>query len=235
MHETKFAWIISAIHLEETKLKLKFAFAIFLIVLFGLLTLTVHLRLWESFDWDSLQAIQNAVPRMADLPASLLSIVGSAEVTGLIFLALLILAQPAQRLPWFITFGAATLVEFVGKTWVNQPTTPEELVRYVRLFPLFSGGINPGYSFPSGHATRTIFILIVLASMISTSHLNRFAKCILYAGLVLFEVVMLLSRVYLAEHWLTDVIGGALLGAAFALVALGWEIPLPKFFAQKTL
>jgi len=203
--------------------------------LFGLLTLTVHLRVWESFDWNSLLAIQDALPRSADIPASLLSIMGSAEITSMIFLALLVMARPESRLPLLLTFGAATLVEFVGKTWVNQPTTPDELVRYVRLVPLFSGDINPGFSFPSGHAVRTTFILIVLASAIASSRWNRFTKLSLYAGSILFEIVMLVSRVYLAEHWTTDVIGGALLGAACALVALNWEIPPPKFFMRKTL
>ena len=147
---------------------------------------------------------------------------------------LLVYARPARRLPLMIAFGAATVIEFVGKTWVNQPTTPDELVRYVPLFPLFSGDINPGFSFPSGHAVRTTFILIVLASMIATSRLKN-SKIAFYAALCLFEIGMLFSRVYLAEHWTTDVIGGALLGAACVLIALSWEIPPPKFFMRKTL
>ena len=235
MREIVFAWIIDSLHSEEATLKHKLALAIFLAGLFSLLTLTVHLRVWESFDLESLLALQNMIPRSVDTPASLLSLVGSAEVTGLIFLALLVYVRPTRRLPLIIAFGAATLVEFVGKTWVNQPTTPDELVRYVRLFPLFSGDINPGFSFPSGHAVRTTFILIVLASAITASRLNRSAKLTLGAGLILFEIGMLVSRVYLAEHWTTDVIGGALLGATFAIVALSWEIPLPKLFTRKTL
>jgi undecaprenyl-diphosphatase len=212
----------------------KFAVSI-LLALFILLTFSVHLRLWQSFDWETLTALQNAIPRWTDVPFSALTLMGSAEITGLIFIALVIFAPSKHRLSLILAFGAATLVEFVGKTWINQPITPDELVRYVRLFPLFSGDINPGFSFPSGHAVRTSFILIVLASAINASRLNRSAKLALYAGLILFEIVMLLSRVYLAEHWTTDVIGGALLGTAFALVALIWEIPLPKFFVRKAL
>ncbi len=184
------------------------------------LTITVHLRVWQTCDWNSLIATQAALPRWVDLPFSILSLIGAAEVTGLIFLALVFYARPARRVPLILAFGVATLIELIGKTIVNQPTTPAYLLRYVSLFPLLSAKINPGFSFPSGHALRTTFIIIVLIEMIASSSLRRVTKNGLYAFLLAFEAVMIVSRVYLAEHWLTDVIGGIMLGAAFALIAL---------------
>lgn len=205
-----------------------------LLLLFVFLTITTHLRLWQSFDWDSLAAIQNALPRLFDVPFSLLTLLGSAEATGVIFLAIVLCAPANQRLPLILTFGLATLIEFVGKTYIDQPTTPRYLVRYVPFFKLaLSEKVTAEFSFPSGHALRSIFIVIVQIKMISSSHWQRNTQYTFYAVLVVFEMVMLVSRVYLAEHWTTDVVAGAMLGAAFALIALEWKISLPKPLSRK--
>ena len=201
--------------------------AIVLGILDLFLTITVHLRVWQTFDWESAAGLQAALPRAVDVPFSLFSLIGTAEVTGLIFLVIVFYARPARRAPLILAFGIATIIELVGKTILNQPPPPDYLMRYVSFFPILSAEVNPGFSFPSGHALRTTFIVIVLIEMIAASSLRRATRNWLYAFLLAFESVMLVSRVYLAEHWLTDVIGGALLGVACALIALANEINLP--------
>jgi undecaprenyl-diphosphatase len=209
--------------------------AIVLGVLGLFLTLTVHLRVWQTFDWESVTGLQAALPPVVDVPFSLLSLIGSAELTGLILLVIVFYARSERRVPLILAFGIATMIELVGKTIVNQPTTPGYLLRYVSFMPILSAEINPGFSFPSGHALRTTFIVIVLIEMLAASSLRRAMRNWLYAFLLAFEGVMLVSRVYLAEHWLTDVIGGAIFGAAFALIALASEINLPIPFLRKSL
>lgn len=203
-------------------------FAIVLGACYLLLTLTVHLRMWVNIDRDILHATQAAFPRVVDVPFSLFTLLGSAEVTGVIFLGFVWRVHPARRLPLFLTFGGATILELVGKTIVYQPVTPHDLLRYVPLLPLLSSRIHPGFAYPSGHALRAVFLGIICAETLLTRRWRRPTKIALGAFLLGVESVMLVSRVYLAEHWFTDIVGGTLLGAASALGALSVEMRLQR-------
>ncbi len=75
-------------------------------------------------------------------------------------------------------------------------------------FKVLANDYYASYSFPSGHAT-------VIAAYFSyfREKLRKSYK-IIFAGLVM---LVMLSRVYLGAHFLTDVVAGALLGAG-----IGW-------------
>lgn len=70
--------------------------------------------------------------------------------------------------------------------------------------------VHTQYSFPSGH-TATIFCAAVFASLLFR---NRTAAIVL----MLVALLVGISRVYLLQHFLLDVAGGALLGTAVSLV-----------------
>jgi len=114
------------------------------------------------------------------------------------------------------TVAAAALAKTTINAVVDRPGTHAEL----RVLPLMRTEHHP---FPSGHVTGTAALLGIVAVCIGAGR-SRTVRALL-AGLVVAGVLIVaFTRLYLGAHWLTDVVGGALLAAVFVIlgaVALG--------------
>ena len=140
-----------------------------------------------------------------DVIASAIGILGRAEVAGGVALGLAIARyrrDPRESLvPLFIVFTA--LAEAALKLLVPQAPPPDR-ANTVEFLPFLQAPIL--YSFPSGHVARLAF-------------LTRIAHGVPPWLAVAAVVLMAASRLYLGEHWLTDVVGGAILGLGVADIA----------------
>ena len=73
------------------------------------------------------------------------------------------------------------------------------------------------FSYPSGHATSAAVVYLLLAWLVPLRW-RRAAWSLAGVMIVLNGV----SRIMLGVHWASDVIGGTLLGAGFALIGAWW-------------
>ncbi|WP_457099342.1 phosphatase PAP2 family protein [Microbacterium sp. P5_E9] len=105
--------------------------------------------------------------------------------------------------PW----SAATVVVAV---LVSQAITGALKFSFARPRPEDSLSTDAMTAFPSGHTSMAATLAVVLALLIRA----RLATILA----VVWIVAMAWSRTYLAAHWLSDVIAGAVLGAAVALL-----------------
>lgn len=189
----------------------------------GALGWLVALRRLAPLDRALVEAAQTAGNPAFDYLGVALSLLGAFEVTSLIMLgwsaALLVRRRPWAALALLGMWGVVA-VEVVLKRLVAQPGPGEfgllrtELVGqiYAALgFP--SATVDHAWAYPSGHVARTAFLVGLAAAFAGWRGLAA------RLGAALLGLVVI-SRVYLGEHWPTDVLGGLLLAVAGLSVAV---------------
>ncbi len=198
-------------------------FALILFFCFLVFTFLVSLNYFNRLDLQTTEILQQTIPRYLDIPFSLFSLIGSFEI---VLIILLILWAIKKKLSYFyvlIFFGLFHITEIIGKLFVNHPNPPFKFFRYDISFSFPSSGVNTGSSFPSGHMGRTMFMAAILFFLIYNSKkLSKLQKKLLYCFIVFIALLMFVSRIYLGEHWFSDVLGGGILGASFGILSLGF-------------
>lgn len=203
----------------RTKLFLLSAVLIFTFTYFSYV---VAKEQWQRVDFDTTVKLQDHISRRFDGIFSYFSLLGSAEVTigaclVLAFLSLL-RRQWLGVLGWLMIIPAS-LAEVFGKLVLFHPGPPVLFHRSLLPTSLPSFYVHTDFSYPSGHMTRTIFIITVFICMAIFSFRNIIPRFVIFCSLITVAFLMGLTRVYLGEHWLSDVLGGGLLGASVGFFA----------------
>lgn len=190
-------------------------------LLFTFFSYTVAREQWQKFDFDTMVKLQDNISPKFDGIFSWFSLLGSVEVTiGLSFLLALfaLLRKRFTASAGWLAIIPATLGEVFGKLTVFHPGPPAFFHRSVLPTGLPSFYVHTNFSYPSGHMTRTVFIAVIFACLVIFSVKRPSFKLFSLSFLAALVFMMALTRVYLGEHWFSDVAGGILLGSAFGFL-----------------
>jgi membrane-associated phospholipid phosphatase len=143
-------------------------------------------------------------PVLTDIMHAITALGGTAFVTAVVAVAAVGSYYVTRRRRW-PTFLLATILGAVAL---------DNFVKYVinRPRPMLRPLVDPfGSSFPSGHTAAAAALCGALAFLLSRDR-GRGTQAAIWATAGVIVVLVAVSRIYLGAHWLTDVVGGAVLG-----------------------
>lgn len=191
---------------------------VLLAVAFVAVSLLVYYEITDEFDQSAIIYFDSLSGNpVLDLFMQSITEIGDVFYT-LIFSIALILIKRTRRIgiTIMILIVVSTILTGYIKCGVDRDRPDIEFSGFPFPLPIepdtFSlfceGGFNA--SFPSGHTTRAIIFGIILGYALS----DRFPHgCYL---LLLYPILMAISRIYILQHYPMDVIGGAILGILLA-------------------
>jgi undecaprenyl-diphosphatase len=152
---------------------------------------------------------------------------GSTAVIPALFVVAIVLLCATRR------FGAALFLTIA----IGGALLLNELLKlfFQRARPQLAWAhVLPDYSFPSGHTMNSVAFYAAIAVIVWSVAGRRWGIVALVGAGVLCTLIGI-SRIYLGFHYFTDVVGGALAGIAWVLIAMAafrtgplerlWNVP----------
>ena len=195
------------------------------LLLFGLLAVSIHIHPLLPIDIAITRSFQQNQAPWLRVTMLVISYPGSSFLLPtLVLLTVVIFWSIGDRLEAVFVAGLSAcslLLDLLLKVLVHRPRPSAGLVKVIQS--------ALGYSFPSGHVMAYIAYWGLLFAfgviLFRGRHWWRIALLIVSAA---FVVLIGPSRVYLGDHWASDVIGAYLIGGVLWGLAVGLYLPLKE-------
>ena len=208
------------------------AYVLVALVAFSVLAFVADVTDYTEADLEITQALQSGLPTWARGVMQAVSWPGYApQVMFVIGVVIIVLGIAGLRWELFCAASAALIegvLNYMVKVAVRRPRPPQDLVDVMTIMN--------SYSFPSGHVMfYTAFFGFLLFLVYIFVH-TRWQRYLLMVPLALIIALVGVSRMYLGEHWASDVLAGYLLGSlALSLAILLYRWGKRRIFPKDPL
>jgi len=109
---------------------------------------------------------------------------------------------------------------FLGMLALGSVKFIKPLVHSPRPGGVVDVNFSSHFSFPSGHTTLAVVYYFLLAFLLIKAYKIKRYQLVIYAIAAIPVIAIFLARLYFGVHWLTDIMGSALLGFALLMLIL---------------
>ena len=195
------------------------------LLLFGLLAVSIHIHPLLPIDIAITRSFQENHAPWLRITMLVISYPGSSFLLPtLVLLTVVFFWSQGDRLEAVFVAGLSAcslLLNLLLKVLVHRPRPSGDLVHIIVK--------SAGYSFPSGHVMAYVAYFGLLFAfgviLFQGRHWWRTTLLIVSAA---FVVLVGPSRVYLGDHWASDVLGAYLIGGVLWGLAVGLYLPLKE-------
>ena len=159
-------------------------------------------RFIQSIDWGPLVPLFTRLDEIEGIRQQLLAVAG----------ILLVAAVNWRAAPLMLVVAISGPIYAATAQVINRPRPSADLVHVIRHTSMGS--------YPSGHVAFFSWFLIMLILCLAVGRLPRPAVGVLWVIATLIVLTVCIGRIYMGEHWPSDVLAGLALGLGWTALAL---------------
>lgn len=182
-----------------------------------------------EFEVEIIKALQSASTPFLDWIFKVMAYCFDYPLVIGLAIILLAFRKYRETLLFLIIEGLGFAVQVILKAIINRP----------RPFLASSEVINileaSNSSFPSGHSITCMGAVVVLGFMVTRSTKLKNKKWICYAGLIVALILCMLNRMYLGQHYITDVLAGFAISFLIGLVVFYLYLKIEQKIKMRNL
>lgn len=167
-----------------------------------------------GFEIKLIEFLQSGRTPFFDVSFQVISLIGS--YVGAVALVLFFLIFKRKYAFFFLlTYGFAYLTQSIMKNAImrERPFNVSDSIVSI-------GDTVTSFSMPSGHVVCATLIAIFLGAYLFSIYKKKGSRALIVVSLIVYVGLVMLSRMYLGKHFLTDVLAGAGVAIVFGVLGL---------------